>query len=530
MTSEVALGAAMRNNLLSLQKTNSLLEMTQLRLATGRKVNSALDNPLSFFTAQSLTNRSSDLGRLLDSMGQSISTIKEADKGLTSLTKLLEQADATVSQARDALAAGVGDSKLTGSANLSTVSDLTALANVANNDTFTITVGASTAKTITINTGDSGQKLVDEINEAMAGYATASLDSSGKLNLTALKAGDTIQLTAGAIAAANDADFFTDLGLGDFVAAQGNGAGGTVVGGTVVAGNTLKSKAIAGAKGTDTVGSTFMSNLGANTVTFNIAIGSDNISATINNTMTIDQMIAAINADADNKGRVKASFDANSGQIILETSKDVTSLTLSQTPSAAGPVGSFGFANGLSDQQGADTGARAEFITLTGSTELRTLEKNYNELRTQIDALVRDANYRGVNLLGGDTLTTYFNEDRSNKLVTVGQDLTSGGLGMKSADFSSNYKADAADADVRAALAKARDFGSAIANSLAVLQTREDFTKQTMQVLEEGADKLTLADPNEEGARMLALQTRLQLGVTSLSLAAQSQQSVLSLF
>ena len=75
MVDKVALGASMRANLLSLQKTNSLLDTSQLRLSTGRKVNSALDDPRSFFTAQGLTNRAGDLSRLLDGMGQSIQTV-----------------------------------------------------------------------------------------------------------------------------------------------------------------------------------------------------------------------------------------------------------------------------------------------------------------------------------------------------------------------------------------------------------------------------------------------------------------------
>jgi flagellin-like hook-associated protein FlgL len=108
MANEVVLGASIRANLLSLQNTNALVDTTQLRLSTGRKVNSALDNAQSFFTAQSLNNRAGDLNRLLDSMGQSIQTIKEADKAVTAISKLLDQADAIARQASDAYAADSG--------------------------------------------------------------------------------------------------------------------------------------------------------------------------------------------------------------------------------------------------------------------------------------------------------------------------------------------------------------------------------------------------------------------------------------
>ncbi len=83
--------------------------------------------------------------------------------------------------------------------------------------------------------------------------------------------------------------------------------------------------------------------------------------------------------------------------------------------------------------------------------------------------------------------------------------------------------------EVRDATNTLRTFSSSLANDLNVIKTREEFTKQTINTLQEGSDKLTIADPNEEGAKMLALQTRQQLAVSALSLASQAQQSVLSL-
>src|ERR1700754_3983710 len=100
--SGIVLSASVRQNLLSLQSTASLMALTQNRLATGKKVNSALDNPTNFFTSQSLSNRASDLNSLLDSIGQAQKTLEAADKGLTSLTKLVESAKSAAQQARQA--------------------------------------------------------------------------------------------------------------------------------------------------------------------------------------------------------------------------------------------------------------------------------------------------------------------------------------------------------------------------------------------------------------------------------------------
>src|ERR1035438_791287 len=103
MTNDVVLSAALRNNLLSLQNTQSSIDTHQGRLATGKKVNSALDNPQSFFASQSLTNAASDLTNLLDSVGQSIQVINAANNGVTALTTLVQQASSIASQAQSAL-------------------------------------------------------------------------------------------------------------------------------------------------------------------------------------------------------------------------------------------------------------------------------------------------------------------------------------------------------------------------------------------------------------------------------------------
>nr|WP_295887063.1 flagellin [uncultured Devosia sp.] len=98
--SDISLSKAVRSNLLSLKGTAEMMETTQNRLATGNKVNSALDNPSSWFTAKGLTNRASDLGSLIDSMANGIQTLEAADNGLTAMTKTLESMQSTLRQAR----------------------------------------------------------------------------------------------------------------------------------------------------------------------------------------------------------------------------------------------------------------------------------------------------------------------------------------------------------------------------------------------------------------------------------------------
>src|SRR5215813_539125 len=116
--SDITLSAGVRQNLLSLQNTASLMAQTQNRLATGKKVNSALDNPLNFFTSSSLSARAGDLSNLLDSMSTGIQTIQAANNGLTAITSLVQQLQATVSQARsDSTAAAIAPGTVTASGN-----------------------------------------------------------------------------------------------------------------------------------------------------------------------------------------------------------------------------------------------------------------------------------------------------------------------------------------------------------------------------------------------------------------------------
>ena len=104
MSSGITLTAAVRQNLLSLQNTADLMATTQQRLATGKKVNSALDNPSNFFTSQSLNDRASDLNALLDSIGQATQTLDAANNGITSITQLVQSAKSIAQQARQSTA------------------------------------------------------------------------------------------------------------------------------------------------------------------------------------------------------------------------------------------------------------------------------------------------------------------------------------------------------------------------------------------------------------------------------------------
>ena len=272
--SDIVLTAGVRSNLLQLQKTADLITTTQTRLATGKKVNSALDNPINFFTAQGLSNRANDLNNLLDSMSNGISTIQAANNGITSITKLVQSAQALASQA----------------------------------------------------------------------------------------------------------------------------------------------------------------------------------------------------------------------------------------------------------QQTNDTTVRANLAT------------QYDSILSQIDQLAKDSGFNGINLLdstNSSNLVVTLNESGTSSVTITAVDFTvAGALAINNSANSWGSTADitAASTDLTAALTTLRSQAQAFGSNLSTVQIRQDFTKAMVNTLQSGADNLTLADTNEEGANLLALQTRQQLSTTALSLASQAAQAVLRLF
>ncbi len=161
------------------------------------------------------------------------------------------------------------------------------------------------------------------------------------------------------------------------------------------------------------------------------------------------------------------------------------------------------------------------------SADTATLATQFNDLMGELDHLVADSGYQGVNLINGDSLAVKF-EGSTLTITGVKEDAAT--LGIATANFSSTGGIDSAISNIGAALSTLRTDAASLSANLSVIQTRQDFTQSMMNVLMEGSDKLTLADMNEEGANMLMLQTRQSLGTTALSLSAQAAQSVLRLF
>jgi flagellin len=188
------------------------------------------------------------------------------------------------------------------------------------------------------------------------------------------------------------------------------------------------------------------------------------------------------------------------------------------------------------------TGTGNPFTGLTGAAPVAdpnsqatrsSLVAQYNQVLQQINTTAQDSSFNGINLLNGDTLDLTFDETGASKLSISGVTFNDAGLGLSSlsvgTDFLDNSSANKVLTTLTQASTTLRTEASALGSNLSIVQLRQDFNKNLINVLQTGASNLTLADPNEEAANSQALSTRQSIAVSALALANQSQQSVLQL-
>ena len=524
MGSDVVLSAGVRQNLLSLQSTAQLMSITQNRLATGKRVNSALDNPVNFFTSSGLTSRAKDLSALLDSMENGIKTIEAADNGITSIQKTIESMKSTLLQARQdkSFKSTAYSVALTAPA----ATDVLALSGGAVSGTVNVDLANSQA----VRTSASNYANMDfNSNGVFDGSLTFTIATNGgtaRSVVVAATSDTNITVAVDGGTATNftvvDADAVTGA---EMVQALNNGfdAAATPVAVTV-----------SGATGSPLVftSDTAFSNSSANVVVTTGAVAGPAVAASFYTNgaltktgvvaQTVDEIVAGINANALLTDKVTATNDGGKLRISNLSTIDLT---------LVGATGG-GVVNG-------DLGV-ANTTTIGGNVVRRNLVKQYNDLRDQLNKLADDSSFNGINLLRGDKLRINFNELGTSTIVVQAQDefgvprpintLTLGIDLLLNPDVDADASIDGFLDDLSAGLNTLRSQASSFGSHLSLVEIRTEFTKQMINTLQVGADNLVLADTNEEGANMLALQTRQQLSTTALSLASQADQAVLRLF
>ena len=415
--SNITLSAAVRQNLLSLQGTADLLATTQGRLATGKKVNSALDNPTNFFTAAGLDSRASDISNLLDSIGNGVQVLQAANTGITSLSKLV----------------------------------------------------------------DTAKSIANQVLQQPGGYTTkASLVGNAPTG-------------AGPLGVAGSA---TDLTNGGTNSIQGQNL---VIDVSATQTFTLTASNVAGA------------------TNFN----------------SIDSLNTLLAAKGIN---LTASFNTN-GSITLTSTNDAASQTITNGAAFVAPGAGHSTAVNIDTTSGAAfTGGTLVTNPTADPVSQATrssLVSQYNQIITQISTTAQDASFNGINLLNGDTLKLVFDETGKSTSTITGVTFNPPGLGLKSltagTDFIDNITTNSVLSSLNTASITLRSQASAFGANLSIVQIRQDFNKNLINVLQTGSSNLTLADSNEEAANSQALSTRQSIATSALSLANQAQQSVLQL-
>ena len=172
-------------------------------------------------------------------------------------------------------------------------------------------------------------------------------------------------------------------------------------------------------------------------------------------------------------------------------------------------------------------------LSTTDTASRAGYASQFNSLLTQLDQLVNDATFNGTNLLNStaSSLIVYFNEKSTTSLTINGVNITSAGLGVTTAggSFSDATNINSAGSLLSTALTTLRTDASSFGGNATLIQTRQDFTSNLINSLQTASDNLILADTNQEGANLQALQAQNQLGITSLGISGQLAQAILKI-
>ncbi|WGD55496.1 DUF1522 domain-containing protein [Bradyrhizobium sp. CB1650] len=331
-------------------------------------------------------------------------------------------------------------------------------------------------------------------------------------------------ISAGAVVAASGSSLSSVVN-GALKISTGTGADLSITG----TGNALSTFGLTGSTGTGTAFTAGRApgagSISGKTLTFTSFNGGTPVNVTFgdgtNGTVkTLDQLNSQLQAN-----HLTATIDAN-GVLTITTVNEYASSTL-------GSVTAGGVVGGTITGVVAFTTAQPPIQDPVAQTARSNLVNQFNNILAQIDTTSQDASFNGVNLLNGDTLKLIFNETGSSTLSINGVVFNAAGLGLSNlvngVDFIDNGATNRVLASLNAASSTLRSEGSALGSNLSIVQVRQDFSKNLINVLQTGSSNLTLADTNEEAANSQALSTRQSIAVSALSLANQSQQSVLQL-
>ena len=637
MSGNISLTASMRSNLLSLQNISRTVGATQNKLATGNKINSAIDNPSSYYTARSLNNRANDLDALLDSMGQAVSTIKTATTALETGATFLEQAAAVATSAletakipskewfesQDNVSAVVSNwSELKTALDSGKAGNIVILGNIVAEDTITLKsgqnlVGVGYYGVSEPDTDKFSQISIDleklGVTDGIKAKADNLLISDISIKAVTRKSVESrvVNLISTSNHILQNIDILMDDSEHDdwhdnLIAASAIQGGNNIgiygishIAEVKIAKNSaftvgingsdihvygqlnmhmlqqsayaisdtklnVENNAVLNIVSKDRAISQGVSNFNGN-ANVNIDAGSAFVYGTHNindkATVNIKGNIALISASADRD--YPLTLNINSNLIELNIDSPITFRNNENLLDFNAVSGSKMSVNGkvykangaVSDNTMTGNNMPAGYVEVAGAVadpipsldwlkeqnanrnmgydyknEAEKSGEQYTEILNQYDSIIKDSSYKGVNLLKNENLNVRFNEKGNADLNVNGKDMSAGALGLNTVDWQNQGDIAQSLKEIAGALKSIRAFTAELGNNYSIITNRQEFTENLINILTEGADKLTLADMNEESANMLSLQTRQQLAINSLSLASQASQAVLKLF
>ncbi|WP_109316846.1 flagellin [Pseudovibrio ascidiaceicola] len=511
---DITLTSAVRTNLNTLQSTATLIADTQERLSTGKKVNSALDNPNSFFTASSLNSRASDLSNLQDDIGQSVSTLEAADKGIEGIDKLLDAAKGKANQALQS------KDESTRAKYAEEFNELrTQIEDIAKDSGYK-------GKNLL---GGEGNDLLVKFNED--GSSNLNIGAVDYTDLDSEDASFTLDKIGSTKSTVEERDEKVEFSLGRTPSTDPNA--GTFNFG--VTGTSLT--------GASTVADT---NELADGAKINVSAGDQEFTANLVGTESLDVTAGKIRTELrkiSGNENAEVTFNATAGEFQVTGANEDFKIEYE----AAGAETGFNDTNvageekllpttKLEDLDAFKEGDVIEFQLDDGNkTTFDVTGKTVDELATAIggltgvtanvvdDKLKLDVSDQDLKFnFKGDGAGAEFSDPKKNE---IGKDLDA----VTGRGWGDDALIEASLDQVREAQLSLRAQASTFGTNLSIVTNRQDFTADLVNTLEVGAGKLTLADSNLEGANLAALNTQNQIATSTLSLATQAGQSVLQL-
>jgi hypothetical protein len=396
------------------------------------------------------------------------------------------------------LGSGVTQARGGGATSTAALAGTTLLTGTSSSSNGALTTGFTAGDTLTVDgttltfvTGTAGANQISTTGTVAS--LLAAIDTASGATVASSISGGAIALHTGTVngvlsISSSDSAALTSLGLTGGVSQAATGAGPSL------SGKTLSIAATGGGTATN--------------ITFGTGAGQ---------VSSLNQLNTALAAN-----NLQATIDPT-GTITLTTSNNAASSTIGAITGTATVAGQA-FAGLTALAPVADPNAQA---TRAG------LIAQYNNILKQIDTTSQDSSFNGINLLEGDTLNLTFDETGKSTLAIQGVTFNTAGLGLSTLtngkDFLDSSSANKTLASLSNVSTTLRSEASNLGSNLSIVQIRQDFSKNLINVLQTGASNLTLADTNEEAANSQALSTRQSIAVSALALANQSQQSVLQL-